>query len=165
METMNRSTLRSVSSVLATAVIALSFSPLAASAQTLPVTGPAANQARTIDIVYGDGDEGAIFVGPISVTSRPASIALAPGDILFGDQDQGAIAAGPVVVTAASPVEADPPAADQDMIFTGDDGGGSPVNLTAFRGRSNITMAELESGNANSAASVVDAYQPGDGCE
>jgi hypothetical protein len=157
---MNRSTLRSISTVVATAVIALSFSPLAASAQTLSAT----DGAGKWDIVYGDGDEGAIYVGPITVTAHPAAVVLAPGDALFGDQDQGVIAEGPAPVYATSLSEANPPAA-LDMLFIGDDEGGTPVDLSAFRGRSNITMAELTGGPA-SAASAVDAYQFGnDGCD
>jgi hypothetical protein len=48
-----------------------------------------------VDIVYGDGDEGAIYVGPVTATPHMADVTLGPGDVLYGDQDQGVIAQGP----------------------------------------------------------------------
>ena len=103
---MKRSTLRSFGIVLATAALGLSFSPLAASAQTLPVSAPSVDQSH-MDIVYGDGDEGAIYIGPVSVTAHQSTLALAPGDVMYGDNDEGVIAQGPALEeTFAAPEEA-----------------------------------------------------------
>jgi hypothetical protein len=144
------------------AVVALSFSPLSASAQSVPATGPSVDQSH-VDIVYGDGDEGAIYVGPITVTARPTTVDLAPGDMLFGDNDEGAIAEGPAQVTADVLDVANAPQAAPDLIFAGDDEGGMPVDLSAFRGRGNITWSELNGGASNT-LSAVDAMQASDGC-
>ena len=160
---MNRSTLRSFGFVLATTVIGLSFSPLAASAQTLPATAPTVDQSH-YDIVYGDGDEGAIYVGPISTTAQRPTVTLGPGDVLFADNDEGAIAQGPALQeTYAAPEEIAAAPARLDVMFTGDDAGGMPVDLSAFHGRSNITMAELSGASAPASLGVTDFG--GNGCD
>jgi hypothetical protein len=100
--------------------------------------------AGNVDIIYGDGDEGAIYVGPVEATPHAAEVTLGPGDVLYGDQDQGAIAQGPPI-EGAPHVAAAP--AGQDLIFTGDDQGGTPVDLSAFAGRSNISPEELAAGH------------------
>jgi Luciferase-like monooxygenase len=64
-----------------------------ASAQTLPIVGPAADRSTGWEVVYRDGDDGAIYVGPVSSTVKPNS--LGAGDVLFGDDDEGAITQGP----------------------------------------------------------------------
>jgi hypothetical protein len=151
---MNRSTLRSLTAVFATVIVSLSVSPVAASAQTAPAT----DRVRTLDIGYGDGDEGAIYVGPVTVTPQPTAVVLAPGDVLFGDDDQ-AIAIGPVLVTAASPAEFGDKQAAPDVVFTDNDEGGMPVDLSAFRGRSNISAAELASGQPVIAQTIADEAQ------
>jgi hypothetical protein len=102
---MNRSTLRSFSAVLASAVVALSLSPLAANAQTASTTGPGAGQVRTLQIAYGDGDDGPYYVDTSNIAPKPTPVVLAPGDVLYGDADQGPIAESPAPVTAASPVD------------------------------------------------------------
>ena len=99
---MNRSTLRSFSAVLASAVVALSLSPLAASAQTTTTTLPGAGQGRTLEIAFGDEDAGPYYVDTSSIAPRATPVALAPEDVLFGDADEGPIAVGPAPVTAAS---------------------------------------------------------------
>jgi hypothetical protein len=106
---MNRSTLRSFGIVIATAVIALSFSPLGANAQTLPVT----------------------------------------------DQPADAKAAAPALA--------------QDVIFTDTNDGGMPVDVSVFKGRSNISLVELAGGKVTATTggqSELDAQLFGnDGCD
>jgi hypothetical protein len=162
---MNRSTLRSVSAVLASAAIALSLSPLAANAQTAPTTGSGAGQVRTLEIAYGDGDDGPYYVDTSNLAARPTPVVLAPGDVLYGDADQGPIAEGPTPVTAASPVDlanaSSPPA--QDLVFSDDGLGGMPVDRSAFGGRTNISMTELAGGQSTVAQNGADiAELPGD---
>jgi hypothetical protein len=162
---MNRSTLRSFSAVLASAVVALSLSPLAANAQTAPTTGPGSGQVRTLEIAYGDGDDGPYYVDTSNISPRPTQVVLAPGDVLYGDADQGPIAEGPAPVTAASPVDAANTSSQpaQDLVF-GDDGlGGTPVDRSVFGGRTNVSLTELAGGQSTVAQNGADlAEQPGD---
>jgi hypothetical protein len=102
---MNRSTLRSFSAVLASAVVALSLSPLAANAQTAPATVPGTSQGRTLEIAFGDEDDGPYYVDTSSIAPRPTPVVLAPGDVLYGDADEGPIAVGAAPVTAAPPAD------------------------------------------------------------
>jgi hypothetical protein len=110
-----------------------------------------------VDIVYGDGDEGAIYVGPVTATAHPAEVALGRGDMLFGDEDQGVIAAGPPAVEPQADLASAP--AGQDIIFSGDDQGGTAVDLSAFAGRSNITAEELAAGHPLIAENLGDVAQ------
>jgi hypothetical protein len=162
---MTRSTLRSFSAVLASAVVALSLTPLAANAQTAPTTGPGAGQVRTLEIAYGDGDDGPYYVDTSNIATSPTPVVLAPGDVLYGDADQGPIAEGPAPVTAASPVNvantSSQPA--QDLIFSDDGVGGMPMDWFAFGGRTNISVTELAGGQSTVAQNGADiAEQPGD---
>jgi hypothetical protein len=162
---MNRSTLRSFSAVLASAVVALSLSPLAANAQTAPTTGPGAGQVRTLEIAYGEGDDGPYYVDTSRIAPRPTPAALAPGDVLYGDADEGPIAEGPAPVTAASPADvantSSQPA--QDLVFSDDGLGGMPVDRSAFGGRPNFSMTELAGGQSTIAQNGADiAELPGD---
>jgi hypothetical protein len=102
---MYRSTVRSFSAVLASLVVALSLSPLAASAQTAPTTVPGAGQGRTLEIAFGDEDAGPYYVDTSNIAPRATAVVLAPGDVLYGDADEGPIAVGPAPVTAASPAD------------------------------------------------------------
>ena len=111
-----------------------------------------------VDIIYGDGDEGAIYVGPVTATTQPSEVALGPGDLQYGDQDQGVIAAGPPLAVAPHAEIASTPA-HQDIIFTDDDQGGTPVDLSAFAGRSQISAEELAAGHPIVAEPPADAAQ------
>jgi len=99
-----------------------------------------------VDIIYGEGDEGPIYVGPVTATAHPAEVVLGPGDALYGDQDQGIIGVGPPLAVEPHADVANAPAA-QDLVFTGDDQGGTAVDLSAFAGRSNISPEELAAGH------------------
>jgi hypothetical protein len=157
---MNRSTVRSFIAVSASTIVLLSASPLAASAQTAPPT--TVDQARNVDIIFGDGDEGPIYIGPVPAPSRPNSAVLLPGDVLFGDADQGAIATGPTSVPAAVlPAEMAAPQPAQDIMFADDEAGGVPVDLSAFRGRSNISATELAGGQPLIAQDIAGAREFG----
>jgi hypothetical protein len=157
---MNRSTLRSFSFVFASAVVALSLSPLAANAQTAPNTGPAAGQVRTLQIAFGDGDDGAYYVDTSNIQPAPATVTLSPGDVLYGDTDQGPIAEGPALVTAGTPADGSTAAVAQDLVFSDDGAGGMPVDLSAFKGRSNLTANELAGGQATVAQNIELAQLP-----
>jgi hypothetical protein len=61
---MIRSTLRSFSFGIIAAVFSLSLSPLNGVAHADPGVG----RADQVDIIYGDGDEGAIYIGPVTAT-------------------------------------------------------------------------------------------------
>jgi hypothetical protein len=158
---MNRSTLRSLSVVFASAVVALSLSPLAANAQTAPNAGPAAGQVRTLQIAFGDGDDGAYYVDPSSIQPAPTTVTLAPGDVFYGDGDQGPMAEGPAPVTAAAPADLSTAPQAHDMVFSGDDAGGMPVDLSAFKGHSNLTATELAGGTPTVAQNIELAQLPG----
>jgi hypothetical protein len=106
----------------------------------------AAPAGGNVDIIYGDGDEGAIYVGPVTATPHVAEVTLGPGDVQYGDQDQGVIAAGPPLAVEPHADIASAPAG-QDLVFTNDDQGGTPVDLSAFAGRSNISAEELAAGH------------------
>jgi hypothetical protein len=160
---MNRSTLRSCSAVLASAFVALSLSPLAANAQTAPLNGPGAGQVRTLEIAYGDGDDGAYYVDTSDIAPRPTTVVLAPGDVLYGDD--GPIAQGPAPVTADSPADVASSSSQpaQDLVFSDDGLGGTPVDLSAFGGRTSIPMTELAGGQSTVVQNGADIAQlPGD---
>jgi hypothetical protein len=110
--------------------------------QPVPAHDPAA-AGGNVDIIYGDGDEGANYVGPVTATAHTADVALGPRDVQFGDQDQGVIAMGPPAVAVEPHAAVASAPAGQDIIFTDGDEGGTPVDLSAFAGRSNISAEEL----------------------
>jgi hypothetical protein len=125
---MTRSSLHSSSLVLASALFCLSLSPLAGVAHADPGVGPA-GQADNVDIIYGEADEGAIYVGPVTAPPRQTSVALEPGDVLYGDADQGAIEAAPAPKVAA-PQQAELTDGDspEDLAYVDDDMGAAPVD-------------------------------------
>ncbi len=92
---MSRSTVRSFSFGIIAAV--LSLSPITVVAHADPGVAP----ADQMDIIYGDGDEGAIYIGPVAATRHQTTVTLAPGDVLYGDADQGAIDAGAAPIVTA----------------------------------------------------------------
>ena len=63
----------------------------------------AAAGGANVDIIYGDNDEGAIYVGPVTATAHSAEVTLGPGDVLYGESDEGPIAQGPMPDVAAAP--------------------------------------------------------------
>ena len=55
------------------------------------------------------------------------------------------------------------PAATLDIVFLGEDEGGTPVDLSAFHGRGNISLSELSGSTATyDAVDASDAYAMGD---
>jgi hypothetical protein len=155
---MNRSTLCSVSIVLASAVVSLW--PLGAGAQEAPTVSVTTNQIRNVDIVYGDGDEGPISVGPVTATPHQTRVALAPGDVVYGNADEGAIDAGPApAVLVATHDKAPSPHAGHDLLFGDDDMGGAPVDLSAFAGRSNVSATELATGRPDISQDLAEFAQ------
>jgi hypothetical protein len=137
---MIRSTRRSFNFSMLAAVFYLLLSPLNGVAHADPDVGPAGQ----VDIIYGDGDEGAIYVGPVTATPHQTNVALQPGDVLYGDADQGAIDARSAPILALSQQGAVARAPSQpDLTLSDGDVGGAPVDLAALAGRSHMSAVEL----------------------
>jgi hypothetical protein len=91
------------------------------------------------EIIGWEDNDGGPIMGHASALPTPhaAEVALGPNDVMFGDGDEGAIAFGGPVQTAA-PVAHAP---TYDLVFTDDDQGGTPVDLSAYAGQSNIVLS------------------------
>jgi hypothetical protein len=136
---MNRTHRRLLRVGLAGAVLCISLSPFASLAYDAPI----ADQAGTTNIIFGDGDEGPIGSYPMLAMPSTTPHILLPGEVVYGDSDEGAIDAGPALHTKLARSSQAPDLQHlPDLIFT-DEMGGSPVDLSPFAGRSNISAAEL----------------------
>jgi hypothetical protein len=137
---MSRSTLGSFSFGIIAAVLCLSLSPLNEVAHADPGVGP----ADQVDIIYGDGDEGALYIGPVAATPHQTNIALAPADVLFADADQGAIDAGAAPIVASSQDAGVANAqTEEDLVSSDSDVGGAPVDPSALAGRNRLSAADV----------------------